>query len=921
MGWLMYFSILFSSDRQLENGISNSDTNSESNESNPSEGARTGKATNQVSCAAPVVDRLHNRMITRQRSTKVKDVVTNNIKKKESKQRQCKLKDIVTNNVPNEEPKRRQDKHLNKSVVEANRNIPKFIGEASQRDDKLVASDQCQRENGIDGEHTELNDGKQETKPKSDQRLGKANVLDQENNKPSNEMCSDEMIVESNENEEPIDNTIVLSKSECNRVIVVKKESVYYICELCGWIFSETSHSQPTNIPAGVISKPVNITDDVVEFHNKFAHSAEVKSIFQSCKVCGDARDSQDAITHLVLEHSFQFTCKTCQKSILSFSDIPKHLAGHKQCDVKKGEQTNSDANNLKCSYCVLKLQTRYNLERHIKRKHTEKSHSCDKCQKKFAELLELEKHHKVHLRSFVCAIDGCGRAYSSEKKLISHQKNHETKSITCSICGKVCVNHARFNYHMKYHAEDRLLKCTYCGKCFKTQDVLTKHERIHNTTRHYYCEICGKGFDQSGSLQRHMLVHTDSKPHKCTICGHAYRTVPALKMHKLRNNHYNVTEKTDLPSIACDKCGKRFLSRYELNRHIMTHTGEKPYRCSTCNKSFGDKSNLRNHMKIHKDNRSYTCDICERGFLHLKSLRKHMKVHNERKFTSVIKPTGLGTAKNLSSSDQSVSNRITMQGSKPLSRLEKELTTGSSMALGNAMEDSGVTSLSNFDILSAAASQIEKWARENNETQLDEQVEPTLENRYEDQSSEITENTDPNSGNIYINYASYAAAEPISPSAYISKPIATTDQFESSNNTYSNIQILYPVPMMDKWPAADLQQDSYMGIEHLQPEQPVSVLSVSTDNSVTVRNNSESAINYSESAINNPENVLINSVSSINTAANVLISSESSINTAANVLISSESSINSSESVLINSESFINNSETVLKQYTGSTL
>ena len=50
----------------------------------------------------------------------------------------------------------------------------------------------------------------------------------------------------------------------------------------------------------------------------------------------------------------------------------------------------------------------------------------------------------------------------------------------------------------------------------------------------------------------------------------------------------------------ACDKCGKTFSRRWDLNRHRVVHTGERPYQCKLCWKRFNQKSNLRCHMATH---------------------------------------------------------------------------------------------------------------------------------------------------------------------------------------------------------------------------------------------------------------------------------------------------------------------------------
>ena len=133
-------------------------------------------------------------------------------------------------------------------------------------------------------------------------------------------------------------------------------------------------------------------------------------------------------------------------------------------------------------------------------------------------------------------------------------------------------------------------------------------------------CQHCTKTFQKRNSYLRHVLIHTGEKPFTCDICGKGFSQDGHLKVHQRIHNE----EK----KFSCDVCGKSFAVNSNLKTHKRIHSGEKPYKCDICGMGFNQSSSMKVHRRSHNGEKPFSCDKCGKKFTRRESLRYHQNIH-----------------------------------------------------------------------------------------------------------------------------------------------------------------------------------------------------------------------------------------------------------------------------------------------------
>ncbi|KAL3287353.1 hypothetical protein HHI36_001827 [Cryptolaemus montrouzieri] len=166
---------------------------------------------------------------------------------------------------------------------------------------------------------------------------------------------------------------------------------------------------------------------------------------------------------------------------------------------------------------------------------------------------------------------------------------------------------------------------CPICSTMLTSQHDFTLHIKSHNSDseiqqdsdKGYTCRICFKILSSSSSLDRHVLVHSGERPFHCKYCGDTFTTNGNMHRHMRAHSHKHRSYESDGSTDS-------------TNSNTEYNNNEVKSKFNRKRKLESDELNHRKRENSMEDNappQIYKCPVCERtDFDSLSILETHME-------------------------------------------------------------------------------------------------------------------------------------------------------------------------------------------------------------------------------------------------------------------------------------------------------
>jgi KRAB domain-containing zinc finger protein len=140
-------------------------------------------------------------------------------------------------------------------------------------------------------------------------------------------------------------------------------------------------------------------------------------------------------------------------------------------------------------------------------------------------------------------------------------------------------------------------------------------------------CDVCGKIFVTKISITKHVKTHAQFKPEISLSHKSSLKSNTNLERHDKKSKTRRKIKKLQMDHKQVPKALKS-----RLKKRSQVRIEERNFHCETCQKSFKSNYYLNEHSLVHTNIRKFECQQCGKKFKRKSDLKVHMVTHSEER-------------------------------------------------------------------------------------------------------------------------------------------------------------------------------------------------------------------------------------------------------------------------------------------------
>lgn len=198
-----------------------------------------------------------------------------------------------------------------------------------------------------------------------------------------------------------------------------------------------------------------------------------------------------------------------------------------------------------------------------------------------------------------------------------------------CVLCPAQMKEAKEFTVHYMVHFKEVFVVKTEDEKCIFEPDIGINETAV---------QLPSHEIETKKILDHQKTVNCFAEDYECTDVAGSSKLEECDEIdkedsvpEKKRKHKRERSKRYNRPVQQCNLCGKDFVSKIYLDRHIENHAWfPSMHECDICGRKIKEKKDLMDHMRHMHTGIKFPCKLCGKEFSRSSYVHMHLRMHNE---------------------------------------------------------------------------------------------------------------------------------------------------------------------------------------------------------------------------------------------------------------------------------------------------